>query len=91
MWEGKTMKIYLISQNENRGYDTYSDAVVAAPDENTARIIHPSGDIWGVDWVPVDYAFPTWASRPDSVKVELIGEAVEGTKQGVICSSFHAG
>jgi hypothetical protein len=85
------MKIYLICQNENRGYDTYSDAVVAAPDEDTARTMHPNGYIWEVDWKPAGYSRGTWASRPDSVKVELIGEAVEGTKQGVICSSFHAG
>lgn len=90
MSDGKQMKIYYISQNDSRGYDTYSDAVVAAPDEDTARTMHPSGYIWGVDWKPAGFG-GTWARNPDYVKVELIGEAVEGTKQGVICSSFHAG
>lgn len=85
------MKLYLISQSEALGYDTYSDAVVAAPDEETAKKIHPSGYIWGLDWEPSLYGGGTWANHPDSVKVEFIGEAVEGIKLGVVCSSFHAG
>lgn len=86
------MNIYLIYQNEARGYDTYSDAVVAAPDEETAKKIHPNGYIWGADWKPTGYLFNgSWARHPDSVKVELLGVAVEGTKQGVLCASFHAG
>jgi hypothetical protein len=84
------MKLYLISQTEARGYDTYSDAVVAAPDEETAKKMHPNGYMWGVDWKP-SWVMNTWAGHPDSVKAELIGEAVDGTKQGVICASFHAG
>lgn len=84
------MKLYIISQTEVRGYDTYSDAVVAAPDEETAKKIRPNGEVWGVDWRRRGL-FDSWASHPDLVKAELIGEAVEGTKQGVICASFHAG
>jgi inorganic pyrophosphatase/exopolyphosphatase len=37
------MNIYLISQTENEDYDTYNSAVVYAPDEDTARNLHPSG------------------------------------------------
>lgn len=55
--KGEKMKIFLISQNDNRGYDTYSDAVVAAPDEDTARTMHPNGYIWGVDWKPAGYVY----------------------------------
>lgn len=36
------MNLYLISQSVNDDYDTYSDAVVAASDEETARRTHPS-------------------------------------------------
>ena len=36
------MKLWLISQTENEGYDTYDSAVVAAETENAARLIHPS-------------------------------------------------
>ena len=81
------MNLYLISQSENGGYDTYDSAVVAAPDEETARQMHPSnGD--SVKWGD---RFGKWAYSPDGVKVEHIGTAVDGTPQGVICSSFNAG
>lgn len=78
------MKLYFISQEENVGYDTYSDAVVAALNEEDARKTHPNGEVWESDhW--------TWCKSPKQVKVRLIGDAIEGTKAGVICSSFHAG
>ena len=32
-----------------------------------------------------------WANSPQGVKVELIGVAVDGTEEGVICASFNAG
>ncbi|MFA6125419.1 hypothetical protein [Sphingomonas sp.] len=35
------MKLFLISQNQNYDYDTYDSAVVAAPDEETARLMNP--------------------------------------------------
>lgn len=77
------MKLWLISQDVNTDYDTYSDAVVAAEDEVSARAIHPSPYGWkygGGDWAPVE-----------SVKVEYIGEAKPNTAAGVICASFNAG
>ena len=30
------MKLFLITQEHNKGYDSYDSAVVAAPDEETA-------------------------------------------------------
>ena len=36
------MKLYLIGQNINCGYDTYDSAVVIATSEEEARRIHPS-------------------------------------------------
>lgn len=38
------MKLYLISQDEEHGYETYDSAVIAAENEMAARCIHPSGD-----------------------------------------------
>lgn len=81
------MKLFLISQTENNGYDTFSDAVVAAPDEETARQMNPYNGqpmVWGGNFSP-------WCSSPEKVLVEHIGESVEGIKQSVICTSFHAG
>jgi hypothetical protein len=78
------MKLYLISQNENNGYDTYDSAVVAAKDEEDASHIHPSGTGWDNDW-------GSWVS-PEGVQVECLGTAKPGTKAGtVICASFNAG
>jgi len=31
------LNIYLLTQNTNRGYDTFDSCMVAAPDEATAR------------------------------------------------------
>jgi len=84
------MKLYLISQNENASYDTYDAAVVAAPDEETAKLIHPKSwqdnslivNSWGGD---------DWASGPQHVKVLLIGTAARGTKTGVILASSQHG
>lgn len=40
------MKLYLISQEANDDYGTYDKAVVAAPDEATARTMHPDGGVY---------------------------------------------
>ena len=84
------MKLYLISQTENDGYDTYSSAVVAAKDEEEAKEMHPEGHILKV---PRDWKEPcgSWASGKRYVKVQCIGIATRGTKRQVICASFHAG
>ena len=37
------MKLFLISQDENNGYDTYDSAVVCAKDEEAAKRITPAG------------------------------------------------
>jgi len=80
------VNIYLISQNDVDGYDTYDSAVVIAKSEDAARNIHPgngkplSADTWG-----------TWTTDPTKVRVELIGLAKPGSEQRVVCSSFNAG
>lgn len=84
----RALYLYHISQTERRGYDTYSDAVVAAENEDAASRIHPRGDTnaWN------DYCdTTTWASTPGRVVVKLIGKAAVGISAGVICASFHAG
>lgn len=80
------MKIYLLSQNINRGYDTYDSMVVIAKDEEEARNIHPCGE-----WRTL-YRIGAWANNQSEVQVEYIGEASEDlTASGIICSSFNAG
>jgi hypothetical protein len=74
------MNIYLITQYENTGYNTYSNAVVIAESEEAARLTHPSG---GDEWIE-----ESWAD-PEDIEVELVGEALDGAQAGVICASFH--
>ena len=84
------MNLYLISQDENRDWDSYDSAVVCAESEDEAREIHPSGH--SDPWTPL---YPgttgTWASSPDNVSVELIGEAESSIEKGVVLASFNAG
>jgi hypothetical protein len=90
------MNLYKITQNSNRGYDTFDSAIVAAPDEGTARFIHPEmswGDSFSTErnikkW---EDGWDAWAGSPQEVTAELIGTAVEGTETGVILASFNAG
>ena len=78
------MKLYLIEQDENEGYDTYNCAVVVAANPKEAKKINPGGkDDWGSEW-------STWASGPDKVTATCLGTANRETR-GVICASFHAG
>ena len=84
------LKLYLISQDVNDGYDTFDSAIVAAISAHQATFIHP-GDyrkLWP-DWGNDNY--PTWAKKPEQVTVKYIGKAKVNTKSGVICASFNAG
>lgn len=81
------MKLWRISQTERDGYDTYDSAVVAAPDEEAARLTHPEGETGWKD----GFRGYLWCPKPQDVKVELIGEAAPGVEPGVICASFNAG
>ncbi len=79
------MNLYLLTQDDQRGYDTFDSCVVAAPDEEAARNTHPQGaKFWGV-------SFNTWARSPERVQVKLLGAAVDGTLAGLILASFNAG
>jgi hypothetical protein len=89
------MNIYRITQTERDGYDTYSDCVVIAPDENAARDMHPGASDW---YASQDHDFDfdvwhssSWACSPCNVNVELVGTAKEGETQRFVCASFHAG
>lgn len=93
------MKLWLIYQDRNDGYDTYSSAVVVAETEDAARAVHPGGDDWR--WHPATgkwvarhgsgYGDDTW-TNPESVGAVCIGTAKENMTPGrAVCSSFNAG
>ena len=82
------MKLFKISQKVNNGYDTYDSSVVCAENEEKAQYIHPGKS--PEKWDGKDESFSSWCAV-ENVKVEYIGEAKEGTEEGVIVSSFNAG
>jgi hypothetical protein len=84
------MNLYHVSQNQNDGYDTYSNFVICAPDEEAARLANPST---GEPMTPADWKHPfsDWCDAPEHVTAVLIGTATESTMPGIICASFRAG
>ena len=80
------MKLWLISQNTNNGYDTYDASVVAAKTEEEARYIHPSG---ATNWDGKMTIYNSWVASKD-VQVEYLGET-DRDISGVVLASFNAG
>ena len=68
------MKLWLVTQCCENGYDTYDSAVVAASSKKKAKELHPQRDV-----------------PRDKVECEHIGEAVKGTRSGLVLGSFNAG
>ena len=77
------MNIYLLTNNVVTGYDTYDSCVVVAKDEESARLIHPSG-------YDYDYDYVDWC-KPEEVEVKLIGTTETEEEGTVIIASFNAG
>lgn len=94
------MKLFKIERPDNCDYEEYDSAVVAARDEASAKLINPNeGYVWVPEcdkWFCGDrlqheaYRHGGWV-HPDKVIVTKIGNAVPGTKPGVIVASFNAG
>ncbi len=89
------LKLYLISQEQNRGYDTYDSAVVAAYSEDEATLIHPGEGLFDeneqIECNRWDKGFVSWANHPSQVTADLIGDAIDCEPNSVICASFNAG
>ncbi len=81
------MKLFLICQEQNNSYETYDSAVVAAPDEDTARQMDP-GNGGEMEW---GTPYSSWCESPNHVTVRYIGDAADDVDQGVVCASFNAG
>ena len=87
------MKLWLISQNKNDGYDTFDSAVVAAETATDAQCIHPHGYIyylWPTEeekrhgWCEGgdDNSYGVWADHPSEVTAEYLGES-DDDEEGV--------
>jgi hypothetical protein len=85
------MFLWLIEQDYNSNYDTYSKAIVVAEDADKARHTHPSeNEKWnGNEWVGGIIRDTSWAP-PNRVSATRIGVADDPTPR-VVCASFHAG
>jgi len=83
------MKLWLIHQSQHTDYFNYDSAVVAAENAQQAVMIHPAnGDVFGTG-IAWSRKHNQWAHTPEQVSATYIGEAKEGTKQGVILASFN--
>ena len=81
------MKLWKLEQKQHCGYDTFDSVIVAAPDVDTAKGIHPNGC---QDWPPAS-KYNAWCDSPDMVKITYLGKAAKGIAQGIILVSFNAG
>ena len=78
------MKLWKLSQTDRIGRGTYDSAVVAAESEDLARTLHPSQHC-----VLREQGDESWAISLSGVKCLLVGDAIDGTREGVICASFN--
>lgn len=85
------MKLWLLTQTANEGYDTFDSAVMAAETEDEARNMSPGHDEHEEFSDEGKFYKNSWVSNIDDVSVEYIGEAKPGTKKGQIIASFNAG
>lgn len=80
------MKLWLLSQDVNSGYDTFDSFVVACNTAEEALNSLPSDDKYVRDH-PDSY----WTSDHSEITVKYLGEAAPGLQPGLICASFNAG
>ena len=96
------MNIYILTQSENRGYDTYDSMVISAKNKEDAKFLSfiqcyalreyefcmdESSQVWRNYTLDDSYsAFRSWSKNPD---IELIGNSL--VDEGIICASFNAG
>lgn len=89
------MNLYLISQDENNGYDTYDSAVIVSENEESARNRCIGGDTWRqIEEERKKNPSYTgyWASSPKNVKAKWVGIASPDLKESeIVCASFNAG
>ena len=87
-----SLKIYLVS-NPKRDYETYTDMVIAAFDENNARQISYQANLLDQDVENYDFGLNNrlWVSDTSLLKVKLLGFADSSIKKGIILEVFKEG
>ena len=66
------MKLWLVSQDENDGWDTYDSMIVAAETEEEARNTLPPYCKWGEE-----RPYASWCRTPAAAEVKYIGAMKE--------------
>jgi hypothetical protein len=74
------MNIYKISQDQVTHMAAYQVAIVAAENEEDARLIHPD-----------PHNEDNWCDSPNKVNVELLGTAIDSIKSGIIYAVIQEG
>ena len=82
------MKLYLVSQSVNNGYDTYDSFVICCNSEDEAKQSHPSGRVLERE---DNFLFYDWTNEQKNINVKYLGEADQDLPAGIVCSSFNAG
>jgi len=87
------LRLELVTQTVNRGYDTYDSCVVAAENEESARMIRPDDRTWDQERELASKGRPSmvWADAPEQVIVIQIGETSFYKEAQLILASFNAG
>jgi hypothetical protein len=91
------MKIWHLHWLGAGGYDQFSDFVVVAPCEETARAAVRCADECrdnrdrSKDSEEYDGAHQCVWHSPAFAACTIVGEAAPGVPEGVLCESFHAG
>ena len=94
------MNLYLLTQDEFAGYDTFDSMIVAANNTQEAKHLHPLEKTTCYKepkmtdeayrsylWIGM-YGY--WASSPENVKVDKIGITNKYPKAKVILASYNA-
>jgi hypothetical protein len=91
-------KLYLLTQTEQRGYDTYDSMVVSAKNEEHAKTMCPSSNyVWENDSWHFQFTSGAhsktqrtdWTNNINNIAVMYLGETEVRT--GIILASFNAG
>jgi len=82
---------HLTRTNKMDRYDTFDEAVVAAPTLADALATHPGGPELALKEAGKPAHDRTWPASITEVSARHIGRAVTGTPAGVIVASFNAG
>jgi hypothetical protein len=77
--------LYLLEQDVNTGDRSYESLVVCAPDEQSARLIHPL-ELRG--WQGLQDLTGVWCYS-QAVTVTLLGTAHPDVRPGVVCASLR--